>query len=317
MNKIFAAAATAAALLTTSANAMDFKVAKMNATDSVLLATGEIISGDAEKLIDFMSRHPELDSTNTVFLESIGGAINESRWIAELFRKLGYRTVVPADGLCSSACFELWAAGTTRAAGPNAKIGVHRVYYQGMEENDASRSLTIDYAERLRALGVPRSILASLMLQKSRGMYYLTNEDLAEMKAFRYGDAQTAQAPAPAPTPTQSFAVTAVPDSAPQDLRAQKRIEFDETYAKALEVSKAQNRGLPALIKNCDSRRCEEILAFRDRNNYYVEMHRSLNSDSRALCRLTRPGLLNDEYLCKNYITGETHTYRWSRDPLL
>ena len=298
-----------------SCNAMDFKVAKMNATDNVLLATGEIVEGDAQRLIDFLGRHPELDSTNTVFLQSNGGLTSESKWLAEIFRKLAYRTVVPSNGHCVSACYELFAAGTTRAAGSNVKIGVHRPYYPGMPESDSSRSFAIAYAERLRSLGVPRSILASMMLQESTGMYYLTNEDLAEMKAFRYGDAQTAQAPSPAPT--QSFAVTTVPDSAPQDLRTQKRIEFDETYAKALEVSKAQNRGRPALIKNCDSRRCEEVLAFRDRNNYYVEMHRSLNSDSRALCRLTRPGLLNDEYLCKNYITGETHTYRWSRDPLL
>jgi hypothetical protein len=318
----FAIVATAALFwVITPANAMEFQITKTSPTENALIAEGEIYSGDAKRLLNYLHNNPDAETIRMVYLNSNGGLTNESYIIADVIHELNLTTVVPTDARCESACFELWASGKTRVAGPNAHIGVHRVSWGGRED-DKSRARSIEYATYISKFGVPRAILASMMMQPAAGIYYLTDEDMASMHAFRYtsgGNAKTAQ-PAPAPAPAQSFSVTTAPEAAPtdpQEIRAQKRMEFDATFAQAYEISKTQNRGRAASAKNCDRNGCEAILAYRDKNGYYVALHKSLNTDSRALCRMTRPGLFEDEYRCKNWLTGESKDYRWSRDPLM
>ena len=315
-----------AALISTvaSADAMDFKVVSAGDGASVMLATGDIVPGDAQRMLSLIESHSSREPVNSVMLISDGGAIRESEMLAKIIRELNLKTAVPENKYCVSACFELWAAGTTRIAGKGARIGVHRVHINGVETAE-TQATTIAYANRVKNLGVPRAILASMMLQPSAGMYYLTDADISSMGAVRYDMAEeekkaapTPQTPAPvAPSYQVTYAAPSVPVGEPQDLRAQRRAEFDETYSRAIEASKAQNRGRPAMTRNCDRKSCEEVLAFRDKNGCYVEMHKSLSTDSRALCRMTNPGVFSDEYLCKNWLTGESKTYRWSRDPLL
>lgn len=317
MNKILATAVALAALAS-PASAMDFKIVKLTPTENALIADGEIYQGDGMKAVEYLRNNPELEKTNTVFLNSNGGVIAESQWLAKIFRDTKMKTVVRTNGYCVSACFELWAAGTTRVAGSGARIGVHRIHINGHETVE-TQSDTIAYATRVSKLGVPRAILASMMMQPSAGMYYLTDDDIASMNAFRYNATEDVSSATPAPAPAQPSYQVSYGDTttAPTDERTQKRIEFDETFEKAYRVSQVQNRGRAAAQKNCDAKGCELILAYKDKNGYYVEMHKSLNSDSRALCRMKEAGIFEDTYRCKNWLTGEAKDYRWSRDPLM
>jgi hypothetical protein len=95
----------------------------------------------------------------------------------------------------------------------------------------------------------------------------------------------------------------------------QKKLEFDSAYKVALDISTKQY-GAPATLRNCDGRRCEDIAAYYDRKGQYVELHKSLNTDNRVICRLSREGLFEDEYACTNWMTGQKLAYHWSRDPL-
>jgi len=99
------------------------------------------------------------------------------------------------------------------------------------------------------------------------------------------------------------------------DPTEQKKREFDVAYGDAVTISSRQN-GAPATLRNCDQRRCEEIAAYYDRKGQYVELHKSLNSDNRVICRLSREGIFEDDYSCTNWLTGQKLAYRWSRDPL-
>jgi hypothetical protein len=99
------------------------------------------------------------------------------------------------------------------------------------------------------------------------------------------------------------------------DLTEQKKQEFEVAYGDALTISTKQN-GAPATLRNCDSRRCEDIAAYYDRKGQYVELHKSLNSDNRVICRLSRAGLFEDDYSCTNWLTGQKLAYHWSRDPI-
>lgn len=99
------------------------------------------------------------------------------------------------------------------------------------------------------------------------------------------------------------------------DLLEQKKQEFDLAYIEALNISARQN-GMPATIRNCDGHRCEDIAAFYDRKGQYVELHKSVHSDNRVICRLTGAGLFEDNYSCTNWLTGQKLSYHWSRDPI-
>ena len=122
----------------------------------------------------------------------------------------------------------------------------------------------------------------------------------------------TASVPYPASTNT-----TALPDqTAPElDPIEQKKREFDVAYGDAIAIS-AKQSGTPATLRNCDQRRCEDIAAYYDRKGQYVELHKSLNSDNRVICRLSREGIFEDDYSCTNWMTGQKLAYHWSRDPL-
>ncbi len=122
----------------------------------------------------------------------------------------------------------------------------------------------------------------------------------------------TTSVPYPASTNT-----TALPDqTAPElDPIEQKKREFDVAYGDAIAIS-AKQSGTPATLRNCDQRRCEDIAAYYGRKGQYVELHKSLNSDNRVICRLSREGILEDDYSCTNWMTGQRLAYHWSRDPL-
>ena len=316
-------ATTLVGAMTAHANAMTFATYTTSNGAQGARLSGELVHGDADRFAALIERNPNI---SVVSLESPGGFVNEGHKIARMVRDRGIHTRVASGVTCESACFEIFAAGTHRIVGTNAQVGVHRARFD-REESAESQAYSIRYAAVIQGYGVPKSILASLLLQSSSSMYYLTPSDLNEMHV----EWETVAKPAPATTPysvvfkqpttqptTQVAEIPApAPAQDPIDPTLEKMQQFDETYAKATSISSAQNRGRPATTRNCDRKGCEEILAFRDKHGQYVELHRSLITTSRYICRMTREGIFNDEYRCTNWLTGEAKIYRWSRDPLL
>src|SRR5689334_9175560 len=116
------AAAAAIAFGQSSADAMDFRLNPMDGTkQAVISAVGEIEPGDDEKLHRFVGALPASTVLVGIALNSPGGNLSEGVRLAATVRNSGLRT--EAIGTCASACFLVFAAGTTKHVFSGAKIG--------------------------------------------------------------------------------------------------------------------------------------------------------------------------------------------------
>ena len=90
--------------------------------------------------------------------------------LARAIRRAGMETVVPAGGSIRSGAVELWLAGVTRRAAPDAEFGVHSWADEyGREANDypASDPVHAEYLALYREMGMDAA--------KARAFYALTN----------------------------------------------------------------------------------------------------------------------------------------------
>ena len=90
--------------------------------------------------------------------------------LARAVRRQGMETVVPAGGSIRSGAVELWLAGVTRRAAPDAEFGVHSWADEyGREANDypANDPVHAEYLGYYREMGLDAA--------KARAFYALTN----------------------------------------------------------------------------------------------------------------------------------------------
>lgn len=90
--------------------------------------------------------------------------------LARAIRRAGMETVVPSGGSIRSGAVELWLAGVTRRAAPDAEFGVHSWADEyGREANDypASDPVHAEYLGYYREMGMDAA--------KAREFYALTN----------------------------------------------------------------------------------------------------------------------------------------------
>ncbi|HKX89282.1 MAG TPA: alpha/beta hydrolase [Sphingopyxis sp.] len=90
--------------------------------------------------------------------------------LARAIRRQGMETVVPAGGSIRSGAVELWLAGVTRRAAPDAEFGVHSWADEyGREANDypANDPVHAEYLGYYREMGMDAA--------KARAFYALTN----------------------------------------------------------------------------------------------------------------------------------------------
>ena len=112
-------------------NAATFELAR-RADGSVIEGAkieGEIVPGDAQRLLDFYGKYAELISP--VYLRSRGGNVAEAMKMGAIIRRLRLETDVPVwdtgkapidkiktdnqeNVICASACFLIYAGGATR-----------------------------------------------------------------------------------------------------------------------------------------------------------------------------------------------------------
>ena len=89
--------------------------------------TNEIITGDTERLRNILN---EINWNNyrlkedSIYLNSIGGSINEAKQMGHLIRKHHIATKINENDTCESACVFILVSGTCRMA--LGYVGVHR-----------------------------------------------------------------------------------------------------------------------------------------------------------------------------------------------
>ena len=160
----------------------------------ILTISGEIVTGDAEKMIQSFSKEKYVI---LVKINSPGGDLAESLRIADLLKGMRVQLNIPSGNICASSCFFIFIAAQSRFASggnqdgtlpPSARkgdlgyIGIHRPYlkHQGVDESSMRKQddLTRKVKDELIKKQIPQRLVDLMMSRPSNGIYWLTNDDL-------------------------------------------------------------------------------------------------------------------------------------------
>lgn len=154
----------------------DFEL-RLSADGRALHFSGVVDFGLTAALRGLVAEHPEI---RRMVLDSGGGYVAEARGVVSVLRAHGLDTHV--EGHCASACALIFAGGTARSLGPEARLGLHgyaliRERHFGMIDPVAEmqRDLAI-----FRAQSVSESFVATLSALPQHPMWY---PDHAELRA--------------------------------------------------------------------------------------------------------------------------------------
>ncbi|WP_281684580.1 hypothetical protein [Thalassobaculum salexigens] len=134
--------------------AADFDISQ-TAHGKVLVLSGNIESGDSERLERILARNVLLEAT----LASPGGVMVEGLQIGQLLRTAGVATRVGRGRECASACFFAFLGGSLRSVEPSGRLGVHMhtaamspEYIDKLKRILVNRELSVDDRIRLIVL---------------------------------------------------------------------------------------------------------------------------------------------------------------------
>lgn len=184
-----------------------------------LIIEGPLVNGDYEKFVDRINaREKTNDPIRIVGLASPGGDVAtalamghliRSKWLVT--RALGFRVkknsvacsiknpqahsgpdsefIVNRSCSCDSACFLVWAAGTTRSASEGV-VGLHRPYFGAAtggelaepEIGKAYDAVTEELRVYLRQMQIPDRYFDLMMSNNSRQMHRLTEREVASLR---------------------------------------------------------------------------------------------------------------------------------------
>ncbi len=149
-----------AALWANPVVAMDFMQVEWRGK-TVLLATGEIVEGDAERFEAAIKELPlSPHGVPVVLLDSPGGAVFEALKISEFLDDQPAHMVIPDGASCASACASvLFIAGTYRTVEPMGRFGQHSCSLNGIPVQSCNDTL----AEHAVVNGVSYGSVASFV----------------------------------------------------------------------------------------------------------------------------------------------------------
>ena len=130
---------------------------------------GDVTSATPRQFAAMLAAFPGLKRLEMI--DCPGSLDEEANLIlARAIRRAGMETIVPSGGSVRSGAVELWLAGTTRRAAPDAEFGVHSwADDTGREANDYAPSDPVhaEYLGYYREMGMDDA--------KARAFYALTN----------------------------------------------------------------------------------------------------------------------------------------------
>ena len=137
--------------------------------DSTIRMAGDVTSATPRQFAAMLAAYPSLKRLEMI--DCPGSLDEEANLIlARAIRRAGLETVVPSGGSVRSGAVELWLAGNTRRAAPDAEFGVHSWADEtGREANDypANDPVHAEYRSSYREMGMDDA--------KARAFYALTN----------------------------------------------------------------------------------------------------------------------------------------------
>jgi hypothetical protein len=117
------------ALSAVPAAAMTFKYGTVGDL-RVVVASGEIKRGDARRLARALDRiDRDRHGTKRLYLESVGGLVDEALQMADIITATGVATIVRSGKVCASACASiLFVAGKSRTVEQGGYLAIHSCF---------------------------------------------------------------------------------------------------------------------------------------------------------------------------------------------
>lgn len=156
-----------------------------------VLIKGRIEIGDFDKFKNFLLLPGHLKAyANYVWLDSMGGDLNEAMKFASLFEKSSASVVVGPDGKCYSACFMMFAGAADRWLYTFGELGVHRVTVNSpnadrAQRREIERNVSEDLRRYLMLQGIPATLIDQMMDTPAFDMTIIDTKMLKRMGWLR------------------------------------------------------------------------------------------------------------------------------------
>ena len=206
--KVMAGLLGAAALLF-SANASSALEFRTHAADSetvnAIEVKGKIETGDAMALQAYIAKLPEKKIT-IVYLNSLGGSLEEGMALGRLFHRAKIRTAVIGKGvICSSACTTAFLGGRDpetgepwRAKGSTAVLGFHSFKIDWADKDYTAQDMsmaiartqrmTLAMADYMSEVGASLEFLRARLKAPADSMNYMSNEEALSLGVYILND---------------------------------------------------------------------------------------------------------------------------------
>jgi hypothetical protein len=144
---------------------------------------GEIVEGDAEALrLEIQRAQLANYPISEIQLNSIGGSLYEGTSLARVVRAASLNTRVAERNICASACFLVFAAGSTKSVQNGARVGVHAATTASGDNTQISIKATEAMGRIAKLLGVPSGIVERMVSTPSQ-MFWLNGANFVSMGA--------------------------------------------------------------------------------------------------------------------------------------
>ena len=187
-------------------SALEFaKHAADSETVNAIEVKGKIETGDAMALQAYIAKLPQKKVT-VVYLNSLGGSLEEGMALGRLFHRAKIRTAVIGKGvICSSACTTAFlggrdpeTAGAWRAKGSTARLGFHSFKidwadkdYTAQDMSNAiarTQKMTLAMADYMTEVGASLEFLRARLKAPAASMNYMSNEEALSLGIYIVND---------------------------------------------------------------------------------------------------------------------------------
>jgi len=301
----FIALAVTAGLLPRQGSSAEIKSITDKDGRVIVVITGKIAVGDADAFTAEVKQANDAGKiVANVSLNSVGGNLLEGVKLADAVRFGKISTNV--ETTCASACFLVFAAGSTKFANYTAQIGVHGVSDISGAETVQSDAATVSMAKIAKKLNVPAAIIGRMVVTPPSEMVWLSPTDLQSMGTTMV--AKPDQVPViPGPTIANQTPAGA-PMPLNQDMPASRR-SWTTMTDNALEISRRQNGGTAKTLRSCQPREgiCNTGVLFKMNGKDVAVLSRQ-NIDGKIIQReICTYNDFDDVRSCVNWDTNQTH----------
>ena len=159
--------------------------------DGTMLLEGRIVKGDTKRLYAAVAaEQAKGGNVAMLLLNSPGGSLRESYFLAMVVDGMGLTTGVAAKAVCMSACTTVLAAGVQRHVAMGSLIGVHSAAnsqvgddgtgVEGSSKKGADACATMpNWARVMKHYGTPDTIIVKMVTTPADKITLLTADDFA------------------------------------------------------------------------------------------------------------------------------------------